>query len=299
MGGMTDDALEALEAAVVHALATGDESGIDVIGYGEVTAVLRAETPAGAFACKRLPPFSSRAAAHRCGEVIGRYVAALEAHGMDCVESEVRVLDAPEGRTIAYCVQPMVPTDRLGPNVLRSLDESAATEAFGRILERLRRAVTPTVAPDGQLSNWAFVDDRLVYFDVTTPFLRDETGREELDWRPYMQALPGPARPIVYRWVLPRILDAYHSLRGQVVDFLGNVRKERIEHLIPPLLAYANGELAFEEPITLEQVEAAYKVDALTYARLHAVGRMNRWVHRHLLRRPYPFLLPPGIDRNL
>ena len=56
MTGPTDGELAALEAAVERALA-GEPGTVTVLGYGEISSVLRLDAAAGSFACKRLPPF--------------------------------------------------------------------------------------------------------------------------------------------------------------------------------------------------------------------------------------------------
>ncbi|MCZ7529011.1 MAG: hypothetical protein M5U31_00875 [Acidimicrobiia bacterium] len=44
-----------LEDEVAHALETGDVSGLEILGYGEISVVVALETDEGRFACKRLP----------------------------------------------------------------------------------------------------------------------------------------------------------------------------------------------------------------------------------------------------
>jgi len=44
-------------------------------------------------------------------------------------------------------------------------------------------------------------------------------------------------------------------------------------------------------------VRAHYKSDAQTWAFMQAARRADRWFYRNMLRRPYPYLLPPRIDR--
>jgi len=290
--------LDALERSIQRALLSGDESALTVIGYGEITTVVKWRSEKGEFACKRLAPFPDRGAAQRCGEVIGRYIGELGRHGIDVLDTEVGFAAADRGRVVVYCVQPVLPAGTLGPDWMRSRSVDEAIGDFRRILALLRGSVTPALAPDGQLSNWAFVKDRIVYLDVSSPFLRDESGQELFDFKLQMDALPAPLRLPVRRFVVGKILDKYHTLRGQALDFLGNLRKERLEHLIPVLLPVANRELALDPPISEADVRAYYTSDARTYAWIQAARRADRWFHRHILRRPYGYLLPPPVERN-
>jgi hypothetical protein len=103
----------------------------------------------------------------------------------------------------------------------------------------------------------------------------------------------------VNRFLIDDILDNYHSLRGQALDFLGNLIKEQLAHLIPPLLPVANATFGISPLIDEAEVHAHYKADARIYAGIQAARRADRWWHLHVLRRPYPYLLPPPIDRGL
>jgi hypothetical protein len=57
--------LEALEASIQRALTNGAVGGPEVIGYGEITSVVRLRSGGREFACKRLVPFPEPDAARR------------------------------------------------------------------------------------------------------------------------------------------------------------------------------------------------------------------------------------------
>ena len=127
--------------------------------------------------------------------------------------------------------------------------------------------------------------------------MRDGRGRDRFDFTEQTRALPGPVRAIVDRFLLRGILDNYFSLRGQAMDFLGNLIKEGLAELLPPLLPVANRVFELTPAIDEARVRKHYKGDAQTYAFIQAARRADRWVHGTLLRREYPYLLPPRIDR--
>ena len=295
---VADAELLAFERRIQAALASGRADGLTILGYGEVTTCLALETRGGGVACKRITPFPERARAEATADLIRRYVEALAARGVDVIATEVRVVPGPDGGAVLYCLQPSFRPEQLATEHCRRAGEDAALACVRRIFAALAGAVTPEVAPDGQLSNWAVVGERLAYLDVSSPFMRDTEGRELLDWRHYLSGFPAPLRPVVHRWVLPRILGKYYSLRGQLVDFIGNLQKERLESLIAPSIAFANG-LGVIPPIDAGEVRTYYAEDARTYAVMQALRRADRWWHRRILRRPYPYFLPPRFDRNL
>ena len=288
--------IEAFEQQLADAVRTGHAEDLDVIGYGEVTIAVKLQTPHGDLACKRLVPFSSRDAAEHTARLIASYIEKLGACGIDVVETETPILERPQGHVL-YCVQPLLRSGTLGPDFLRDKTAEEAAPYVRRIFERIRASVTPSLAPDGQLSNWAIEGDRLRYLDVGTPFLRDENGKDLFDFTEQTRALPGPVRVIVNRFLLRGILDNYHSTRGQALDFLGNLIKEGLGDIFPPLIPLANEVFDLAPEITEDEVRAHYKSDAQTYAFVQAARRADRWVYRNILRKPYPYLLPPRIDR--
>lgn len=297
MGLVSASEIEAFERRLGEAVRTGNADEFDVIGYGEITIAVKLSTPGGDLVCKRLAPLSSQESAQRISEVIARYIAELRARGVDVVETETPFLQGPDC-WVLYCVQPMLTAGSLGPDFLRGKTADEAAPYVRRIFEQIRASVNPSLAPDGQLSNWAFEGDRLRYLDVGTPFLRDAAGNELFDFTEVTRALPGPIRVVVQRFLLKGILDNYHSVRGQALDFLGNLIKEGLGDIFPPLIPLANQVFELEPKITEKEVRAHYKDDAQTYALIQAARRADRWVHRNVLRKPYPYLLPPRIERS-
>lgn len=296
MALVTNSEIEALETQLEEAIRTEQTDELDVIGYGEITIGVKLSTPHGDFACKRLVPFSAHEAAERYAALISSYIEQLGDCGIDVLETDTPILQRPEGHVL-YCVQPLLPSGTLGPDFLRNKTADEAAPYVRRIFGHIRDSVTPSLAPDGQLSNWAFEDDRLRYLDVGTPFLRDERGNQLVDFTEQTRALPAPVRVIVNRFMLKGILDAYHSTRGQAVDFLGNLIKEGLGNIFPPSIPVANEVFCLTPGITEEEVRAHYKSDAQTWALMQAARRADRWFYRNILRKPYPYLLPPRIDR--
>ena len=289
--------LERFEERLEHALSSRSTEELDVIGYGEISVALRLSTRAGSYACKRLVPFEAESDADRAATLIHRYTERLEACGLDVVPTQTCVLTRPVG-FVLYCVQPLLPKRAIGPEFIRPLTADEARPHVERVFTLIRAAASPTLAPDGQLSNWSFEGDRIRYLDVGTPFMRDENGRELFDFRQQTRALPQPIRTLVNRFMLEGILDNYHSPRGQALDFLGNLIKERLGRLMPRLIPTANDVFDLTPPITEEEVRRHYRDDARSYALIQAARRADRWFQQTILRKTYPFLLPPKIDRG-
>lgn len=295
---LSEQALGALEAQVQHAIATGDQSALHLIGWGEVTVALRLDTEQGSYACKRLPAFPDRAAAERCARAIENYVAALTAKGLTVVPTTAHILESSRELRL-YLVQPALPREQLGPNHFRNLPLAQVLRDFDRVADCIERTLDPTLAPDGQLANWAFDGERILYLDVSTPFHKHADGTPTLEWKYFLGHLPAPLRSLAERKVLPALLDKYHELRPQMTDFAANLQKEKLEHLKAPIIARANERFGFDPPITEKEVRDYYRSDARTYAGIESVRRFTQWTRVTLLRKPPAELLPPRVDRNL
>jgi hypothetical protein len=202
---------------------------------------------------------------------------------------------------VMYVVQRCVDPSWIGPSYFKSLSDEEALEQFDHMLGIFEKAVTSNCAPDGQLSNWVFEDDGVRLFDLSTPFLHDDDGSDPLNWdallESHLSGLLRPLRPYYCRQA-PVILSSYFSLREQVIDFLGNLRKEGLDRHLDAFIPHANERLRLSRPITLSDTQAHYNDDADTWALLWSLHRMNRWFYRKVLRRTYPNLIPPPTERH-
>lgn len=285
---ITDAELEVLERDVLAALAAGDASRLTLLGEGEISLVL-AGGEDRSWACKRLPPFPGAAAAERYASTIERYLGELAGRGIDVVDTTVRSVAGDPGRTVLYCVQPILPPDVLGVAVARR-DPELGGELLERIVDVVLGSVDERFGLDAQLSNWALVDGRPVYLDVTTPLLRDGAGVTELDTDVFLASLPWLLRPAVRRFVVPGIIARYHDPRVVVLDVAANLLRERLGHLVPVVVDAADGRVV----PTLDdgEIRRDRHLDMVTWGALQAVRRADRTWQRRVRRRPYPFLLP-------
>jgi hypothetical protein len=195
----------------------------------------------------------------------------------------------------AYCVQAVLPRSSLVPRVLHECGEGTAAGIFERLVALAAATVTDRVGLDAQLSNWAWHEGRLRYLDISTPFLRDEQGREAFDVELHIASVPWALRGLVRAFFLDTILDKYYTVRGGLMDLLGNMIKERLDMLLPAFVEVANR--AVSPPFTIEEITRYYRGDARLWALLQVLRRADRWWQRTVRRRPYPFLLPRDLPR--
>lgn len=272
----------------------GDDAALAVLGYGEVSLVLGWPLDQPRWACKRLPPFPSRAAADAYTATLEDYLRELGARGVRVVHTDVQRVAMADGRIAVYCVQRALDPDELAVAVVAGGGEDA-DRLLAEIVERILATVDERVGLDAQLSNWAVTAEGLTYFDVTTPLLRRADGTEALDTSIFLASLPWSLRAPVRRFVLPDLLERYHRPRTVVLDLAANLIKEQLDGHIATVLAVAGDRI--QPALTVEQVRADYRSDARTWALLQSVRRADRVWQRRVRRRTYPFLLPARIDR--
>ena len=286
------EALEDLERRVSRALATDDQSRIDVLGYGEISTVLRLDVDGRSYACKRLPPFPE-SAIEPYRTACTAYLAALGERGVRTASSTIEIVPT-GGEPAVYCVQPI--EDRLLVDHLRTTGRNDVAALAERLVSLVSSTIDDRLGLDAQISNWALDDDgEFVYIDVTTPLIRDANGTEMLDTDLFIASLPAFLRPVVRRFLLGEILSHYYDARAALLDLIANFKKERLDEAIPLFLEVANGTV--EPPITRKEVDRYYRSDAVMWEVLQRLRRTDRSWQRRIRRRGYPFLLPGKVDR--
>lgn len=286
-----------LEVRVAAALACGDDLGLRVLGYGEITLVLGWPAEEPAWACKRLPRFPDDAAAARYADRFDSYLALLAERGVTPVPSRFHTVapgDGGRGR-VGYVVQPALPAGSLGPDVLRAAEPDPAHPLLAGIVAAVPAVVDERTGLDGQLSNWAVVDGELVYLDVTTPMRFTPAGRIDLDLDLFLAAYPWALRGVIGRFVAPDVIGAYRDPRHVLLDLVGNLHKERLAAWIPAAVE-AIGDTVSPR-LTVEEAERYYRSDARLWEVMLRLRRADRRWQRAVRRRTYPFLLPGPVER--
>lgn len=285
-------ALEDLERDVGVALTSDDRSAINVLGYGEISTVLRLTVDGQSFACKRLPPFPEDAVDHY-RTACTAYLIALGERGIRTASSTIEIVPT-GGGPVVYCVQPI--EDRLLVDHLRVASPDDVDGIARRLVAVIAGAIDEGLGLDAQISNWALdTDDTFVYLDVTTPLIRDDDGDELLDTDLFLASLPASLRPGVRRFLLPEILSHYYDSRAALLDLVGNLEKECLQAAMPVFLSAVNE--IVDSPIAKKEIDRYYRSDAVMWEVLQRLRRADRWWQRTIRRRGYPFLLPGKVDR--
>ncbi len=289
------DDLDLLEARFQRAFGAGTHDGLDVIGYGEITSVVAWRGPDGPIAVKRLPAFRAGEGVDAYLSLLNDYLRGLRGAGIDVVPTTTERLVLDGGDVAVYLLQPMIDGTLLGHRYLRTAADSDAAALLERIFDAVESAIGSGIGFDAQISNWALIDDSVVYFDVTTPLLRDERGRDRLDTEIFLASLPWPLRGVVRRFMVRGIIDEYFDVRTTILNLLAQLYKERLAERLPLALERANARL--KRPFSPEEVRRYYAKDARLWEFLQRLRRVDRWWHLRVLHRAYSFLLPGRVER--
>ncbi|MDT4796830.1 hypothetical protein FQZ97_294240 [compost metagenome] len=285
-----------------------EQSGAQVVGYGEVSTVLAfPQAPSVVF--KRSAGFRDRSQAVRYAGIVQSYIESLQNSGVDVVRTELLIIERPKRPPVLYLVQPRVAAETLGQNFLKSASNDKFVRALQKIFDHVSNVTTKSsgglwATLDAQVSNWAINDDGdLQYLDVGQPFMY-KNGRlvgevAPLLRRPYLS----PIR--FYIWsarLVEKYIKDYFEFRKNIMDIFGNLIKEGQKDRLPvALLAFqqwnmVNGNKA--KTITRADVEAYYASDAGT---LDFSLRMRRLAQKisKALGQSYDYILPGNIERNL
>lgn len=281
--------LRALEGEVSAALALRNPDRLRLLGHGEISLVLGWPPGEPRVACKRLPPFRDVAAFERYAVVVRRYIDELRAGGVRIVETQLHHLVRPDGRAVGFHVQPVLPRQALGTEILRGVDASHGHPLLGAVADAVVGATHPRLGVDAQLSNWAWLDGEPWQLDLTTPFLLDERGRPRFDLTPFLAVLPAPVRPLV-RHEMVTLIHRWTTARGALLDMTASLLKERLDLWVAPVLTEVNARVT--PRISVEEATRVYHSDRRLWPLLFRLERANRWWQSNVRRRPFEFLVP-------
>ena len=282
--------LEALEADVVHAIATGDVSRLNVVGHGEISLVLGWPPTKPEVVCKRLPPFPDLAGYRAYRDVVLRYVDELRGRGVRVVDTELRHLVRRDEHVVGFHVQPLLPADRLGTEILRSgASKDGAFAARGG--RRDGRSARQTIGSGSTRSSATGYGSTACPGRSTSPRRSSSTttGGPSFDLTPFLAPLPAVARPIVRREMAKLILR-WTTARGTLLDLAANLLKEELNDWLAPALRTINAHVS--PPITEAEAERVHLEDRRLWPLLFHLEHVNRWWQRRIRRREFDFLLP-------
>lgn len=282
--------IEEVDRAIEEAIRAGQAGSLRVLGYGEISLVVGWPRERPELAVKRLPPFRDRGQLDRYADLLQRYVVALRDRGVEVVPTELRTAETGSGPPHAYLLQTLVPRERLLNVLLRNARPEEGAALLDGLAERVARVVDDRLGLDAQASNWAVDDGGLACFDVSTPLMRSQSGRHELDLSLFLSIYPWALRAVLVP-VARSVMAQYHDPRNVLVDAASNLVKERLERWLSAFLESASARVS--PPIDEREVRRYFARDKQLWLLMQRLRRGDRAWQRRVRRRAYPFLLPP------
>ncbi len=293
-----------------------------VIGYGEISTIFEIEEPSLAgLAFKRLPVFRSTKEMDDYEELFREYRSVLtEGAGIRVPwQNTARVVPG-TGNGVVYCMQEKMAPGSFCHQLLHALDDGTILALFRAVLGEMKKVWDFNasqdrleVAVDAQLSNWALLGDAppekaagagnaLAYIDTSTPFIR-VMGKERLNTELFLRSAPSFLVWLVRLFFLEDVVSRYYDPRLAVIDLVANLYKEGRADLVEPFIAEGNSFFARSaprpgvKPLTLKEVRSYYREDAFIWRLYLSLRRLDRFLHRQVLKKPYPYILPGKIRR--
>ena len=293
-----------------------------VLGYGEISTIFEIDTPATRdFACKRMPIFQSREEIEHYARIYNDYNNLLQKEiGINVPDFGFVWFAAADSKIVAFDLQRKLPAESIGNRAIHMMDTDNTRTLFFCVLRELMKVWSFNQAHparalgiDGQISNWSIAgfsaenpritsDTKLLYIDTSTPMMK-KNAVEQLDPELFLRSAPSFLRWLI-RWLfLEGVMTRYYDARLVTTDLIANFYKEQRPELVPLLVAAANDFYRTEgsklglAPFTEKDVSAYYREDKTIWIVFLALRRFDRWLHKHILRKPYVYILPGKIRR--
>jgi hypothetical protein len=279
-----------------------------VLGFGEISTIFQIGGNA-AVAYKRMPLFTDRPSAEKYDQQYREYCRLLMNAGLKLPAHETIIFHVPGRPVVFYIAQQQLPGERFVHQLIHMLD----TQDTGRLIEQVAAEIgkvwkfnnssrsTLELALDGQLSNWAYVEEgagsHLYYIDTSTPLYRKQ-GKEQLDPELFLRSAPSFVRWIIRLLFLKDVMNRYYVPRLVYTDLAANLYKEQRPDLVPLTIDIINRYIPDAlPPLTAKEVERYYREDKLIWTLFLALRRLDCWLTTRLLRKRYEFILPGKIRR--
>ena len=291
-----------------------------IIGYGEMSTIFVINHHGQEnIAYKRMPIFRSPDEMDTYERLFEEYNAKLRNIGLNIPGCGSARVIPEEGNSVIYIAQDRLPAASIGNAVIHRLDENSVRLLFLRVLRELKKVFTHNQKQpalifgiDGQISNWAVKDYRegkpvteeteLFYIETSTPLMRKD-GVEQLNPELFLRSTPSFLVWLIRLFFLQGVMTRYYDFRLVTIDCIANFYKEQRPEYIPMLITTANKFFAGEgaplgiAPITEKQIVSYYREDATIWRVYLAFRKLDRFLHRRILNKPYVYILPGKIKR--
>lgn len=273
-----------------------------IIGYGEISSIFRIEGYSK-WIYKRMPLFETKEQAVAYDKNYKQYVEYLKSAGLNLPKDFSKITKS--RKYVLYLGQEEFIKSNLCHNRLHTQSKQENIDMLNNIFVEIKKVYQFNqqnnskieLSIDGQVSNWSFVENKLFYFDTSTPLFKID-GTEQMNPELLLNSTPKILRWLIRSFFLQDVMDRYYDLHLVYLDLIANLYKEQKAELIDAVLEKSNYLLPKEiGRITRKEVDKYYKEDKFIWQLFLGLRRMDRWVSRNFLGRQYEFILPGKIRR--
>jgi len=273
-----------------------------IIGYGEISSIFRIEGYSK-WIYKRMPLFETKEQAVAYDKNYKLYTEYLKSAGLNLPKDFSKITKS--RKYVLYLGQEEFLKSNLCHNRLHTQSKQENIDMLNNIFVQIKKIYRFNqqnkskieLSLDGQVSNWSFVENKLFYFDTSTPLFKID-GTEQMNPELLLNSTPKVLRWLIRSFFLQDVMDRYYDLHLVYLDLIANLYKEQKEDLIDAVLEKSNYLLPKESRrITRKEVDKYYKEDKFIWQLFLVLRRMDRWVSRNILGRQYEFILPGKIRR--
>ncbi len=273
-----------------------------IIGYGEISSIFRIEGYSKRI-YKRMPLFETKEQAVAYDKNYKQYVEYLKSAGLNLPKDFSKITKS--RKYVLYLGQEEFLKSNLCHNRLHTQSKQENIDMLNNIFVEIKKVYQFNqqnnskieLSIDGQVSNWSFVENKLFYFDTSTPLFKID-GTEQMNPELLLNSTPKILRWLIRSFFLQDVMDRYYDLHLVYLDLIANLYKEQKAELIDAVLEKSNYLLPKEiGRITRKEVDKYYKEDKFIWQLFLVLRRMDRWVSRNILGRQYEFILPGKIRR--
>ncbi|MEN8123887.1 MAG: DUF6206 family protein [Bacteroidota bacterium] len=299
---ITEEFLQSFEQGLNPQFPEKSKIPAKIVGYGEISSIFKID-PYNKWVFKRLPLFTNVVEAANYSKNYNTYTNKLKQAGLALPEDNIFIIS--DKKVVLYLAQEALKKEDLCQNKLHSLSKEKAIEMLDNIFLNIKKVADfnknnkpeISLSIDGQVSNWALVNNQLLYFDTSTPLFKIN-GEEQLDPELLLNSTPKALRWIIRKFFLQEVMDRYYDLRLVFIDIIANLHKEKMQDLIDESIINANNLLSEnEEIITRKEVDKYYANDKFIWQLFLALRRMDRWLTTNIFNKQYEFILPGKIER--
>jgi len=294
---ITDQELQAVERRLISAFANRSTDGLNTLGFGEIGVPLAWPDDNPRLCLKRLNSSKSQQDIDAMLTGVQQYIDAAAEH-VTVVPTELRAIDNDHKATAIYMVQPIIQSELLLENILANTAPVVDHPAIVALRDLVVASIHDRkIAIDSQVSNFAWDEGKLSFFDVGTPFRVNDRGEAQPLPKVMLATMPALLRSVGSKEAR-KIIDKFSSVRGNLEHASLSVARLGLDNWIEPVVETFNKAID-GEPFTSEGVRQVTEDRHKDMGTLKNLMKIQRLWAEKVRREPYDFFITDSFTGNI